>query len=282
MLKKIKREIHLLSRAEQRALLSATTLLYLALLFHLLAPLWQLRPGRYAEAFMDEARSMLDSLATIDSLSLLALAVETEGRLRSAGPEPLVQRLKSYRPVDVQGGQHRGDGQHQGDGRLQQVDSAKLKNGWSSPAKWGRPVEKGRQVEKGLPVELNTADSLSLLPLPGIGPVLAGRIIKYRRLLGGFHDPAQLREVYGLREETYLRLRDRVKTDSFLVRSLDVNQASFRELLRHPYLEMEHVRAISAYRDFRGRVEEPGELLDEAVLPDSVFLRIRPYLEVAD
>ena len=35
-------------------------------------------------------------------------------------------------------------------------------------------------------ISINSADSADLLPLPGIGPVFAGRIIKYRNLLGGF------------------------------------------------------------------------------------------------
>ncbi len=35
-------------------------------------------------------------------------------------------------------------------------------------------------------IELNSSDSASLETLPGIGPVLSARIIKYRNLLGGF------------------------------------------------------------------------------------------------
>ena len=34
-------------------------------------------------------------------------------------------------------------------------------------------------------LDLNRADSADLLPLPGIGPVFASRIIRYRDLLGG-------------------------------------------------------------------------------------------------
>ena len=36
-------------------------------------------------------------------------------------------------------------------------------------------------------IHLNTADSVQLLPLPGIGPVFAGRIIRYRNLLDGYY-----------------------------------------------------------------------------------------------
>ena len=48
-------------------------------------------------------------------------------------------------------------------------------------------------------MELNTADSLSLQQLPGIGPVYASRIVRYRDRLGGFffHSAAIGRIRYG-------------------------------------------------------------------------------------
>ena len=65
-----------------------------------------------------------------------------------------------------------------------------------------------QHVDKGTAaiayVELNSADSLELLGLKGIGPVFASRILKYRNLLGGFYSVSQLLEVYGFPEETYL------------------------------------------------------------------------------
>src|SRR5665647_1059817 len=48
-------------------------------------------------------------------------------------------------------------------------------------------------------LDLNSADSLHLLEIPGIGPVFASRIIRYRTLLGGYYAVDQLREVYGMR-----------------------------------------------------------------------------------
>ena len=46
-------------------------------------------------------------------------------------------------------------------------------------------------------VDINTADSLDLQQLTGIGPSFSKRIIKYRELLGGYYDIKQVLEVYG-------------------------------------------------------------------------------------
>ena len=50
-----------------------------------------------------------------------------------------------------------------------------------------------------LNMDLNTADSTTLMALKGIGPVFSVRIVKYRELLGGYYETAQLQEVYGCR-----------------------------------------------------------------------------------
>jgi len=47
-------------------------------------------------------------------------------------------------------------------------------------------------------VNLNSADEATLVALPGIGPVLAGRIIAYRQQHGPFHSVEQLDDVQGI------------------------------------------------------------------------------------
>ena len=129
-----------------------------------------------------------------------------------------------------------------------------------------------------LPIDINRADSVQLLPLPGIGPVFAGRLIKYRGLLGGYASVDQLMEVYGMSMETFDMIADRIVIDTTSLIKLDLNIATFRELLRHPYLEYENVKALVNYRDFKGDIQSIRELQDNFILPDSVLNRVIPYI----
>lgn len=47
-------------------------------------------------------------------------------------------------------------------------------------------------------IDLNRADAAELDRLPGIGPVLASRIVAYRSQIGGFHSPDELLGVRGI------------------------------------------------------------------------------------
>jgi competence protein ComEA len=60
------------------------------------------------------------------------------------------------------------------------------------------------------PVDLNTATVEQLDTLPGLGPVLAQRIIEYRSSRGRFESVEELREVTGIGERKFADLRDRV------------------------------------------------------------------------
>ena len=74
---------------------------------------------------------------------------------------------------------------------------------------------KGKESRKSIRydtvrVELNSADTTELKRLHGIGSVLSARIVKYRKKLGHFTSVEQLKNVYGLSEETYQQIEPHI------------------------------------------------------------------------
>ena len=148
-----------------------------------------------------------------------------------------------------------------------------------SPGHYTVPAYQTKTKTTAKPIDINRADSAQLLLLPGIGPVFAGRIIKYRDLLGGFVSIDQLEEVYGFPRETLQKIRDKIVVDSAAIRKINVDTASFRELLRHPYLEYEEVKALVEYRDFKGDIISENELRLNFILQDSTIRKINAYFD---
>lgn len=64
---------------------------------------------------------------------------------------------------------------------------------------------------EGALIDLNTATQEQLQTLPGVGPVLAERIIAFRTEHGGFKSVEQLQEVSGIGEKRYAELKDLVQ-----------------------------------------------------------------------
>jgi competence ComEA-like helix-hairpin-helix protein len=56
-------------------------------------------------------------------------------------------------------------------------------------------------------LDLNAADSLALLSLPGVGPAYASRILAYRRAHGAFTSVEELLQVKGIGPKRLERLR---------------------------------------------------------------------------
>jgi len=71
------------------------------------------------------------------------------------------------------------------------------------------PEDMAASTAGGL-VSLNRATAEQLDKIPGVGPALADRIIELRSSLGSFSDVRQLREVSGIGEKLFSRIKDLV------------------------------------------------------------------------
>jgi competence ComEA-like helix-hairpin-helix protein len=138
-------------------------------------------------------------------------------------------------------------------------------------------IEKVAEVIK-IQIDINVADSIELMKLPGIGDKLSKRIVKYRDLLGGFHTLAQLKEVYGLNEEVIMRIDEFIKVDSKRIRKVDLNFAEWNELAKHPYIQKNIANQIIKFRTKYGSIQKSSVLLDSMILNIDEYTRLKPYL----
>lgn len=129
------------------------------------------------------------------------------------------------------------------------------------------------------PFDLNTADTIQLKEIYGIGSVTARRIIRYRESLGGFVKMEQLAEVWGLDSTVVARLASRsMIAPDFLPRPLPINRYSEAELAAHPYIRHKLARILVSYRLQHGKYDSVDDLRKVAAIDDHTFVRIKPYI----
>ncbi len=148
------------------------------------------------------------------------------------------------------------------------------------------------------PVDLNQADEIDLCLLPGIGPVLAKRILEHRP----FRSVEELRSIPGIGSETFRKLQPHVcvdpeslpprvvrakpnlEEDSRSIRKespnelLDLNNASEAELVQLPGVGPILARRIIEARPFVA-IED---LLKVKGIGTKTFAKIKPYVTVKE
>lgn len=131
------------------------------------------------------------------------------------------------------------------------------------------------KLRKGERMDLNDADTVLLLKVPGIGPYFARQIVHNRKMLGGFYSVRQLLEIQDMPEEALPYF----EVNPAKVHRLNVNKLSLVELRRHPYINYYQAKAIVDYRRLYGEIHDMGQLkLMKYFTPDD-FERLRYYIE---
>jgi competence protein ComEA len=131
-------------------------------------------------------------------------------------------------------------------------------------------------------VQLNTADSIDLLQVKGIGPAFASRIIKYRKRLGGFVNKNQLKEIYGIDSLKFVEIQHQLKIDDENITPIKINECNFEDLKMFPYLSYKQMNAIIAYRKQHGSYKNLEDLNKIVLLNKEVITKIAPYIKFND
>jgi DNA uptake protein ComE-like DNA-binding protein len=113
----------------------------------------------------------------------------------------------------------------------------------------------------------------------GVGEVISERIIKYRKKLQGFSYKSQLHEVWGLDKATVNRVLETfIIHEKPIIKKINVNTASFKEVLKNPYINYELCKNILEYRDEVAELQDISEIKNIESFPIDKYDRIVLYL----
>ncbi len=137
-----------------------------------------------------------------------------------------------------------------------------------------------KEIKKKVLIDLNTADSVTLLSLYGIGPSFAKRIIKYRSLLGGFYSKMQLLEVYGFDQERLDKIDAYCEAGAGEIKKISLNTVRTDELKKHPYFDYYTAKAIVDQRIILGKFTSLEQIRTIPLIHEELFNKIKNYLSI--
>lgn len=148
--------------------------------------------------------------------------------------------------------------------------------------KWDEmPVQyesfKKKEVFTGV-IELNTADTVSLRQLKGVGAYFARKIIDYRNKLGGYLSVDQVAEIYHFPPELFEAIKPQLSANPALVKRLSINSVNDSLLDVHPYISGKEARILISYRSKHGKFFQCSDFQKVVAIPSTTIDRLCPYL----
>lgn len=147
------------------------------------------------------------------------------------------------------------------------------------PEKRKSALKKKPPLKKIVKLDINAATEKELRTIYGIGEKLSLRIVKYRNKLQGFTSMSQLNEVWGLSEEVIKNIKDNYTiVTKPQIQKININKASFKEVLSLAYLDYKTTKLLFRYRDSVGKIQNLLEIKKIQGFPIDKYDRIVLYL----
>jgi DNA uptake protein ComE-like DNA-binding protein len=128
-------------------------------------------------------------------------------------------------------------------------------------------------------LDINKATAADFKTINGIGLAFSERIIQYRSKLQGFTFENQLYEVWGLDKIVADKVLSIFKIiDKPIIKKVNVNTATFKELIKNPYIDYELCKKIFNYRNEVAELQDLSELKNIKDFPLDKYDRIALYL----
>ncbi|MDZ4839065.1 MAG: helix-hairpin-helix domain-containing protein [Bacteroidota bacterium] len=142
------------------------------------------------------------------------------------------------------------------------------------------PNQNGKDAfvsKKLVAIDINSADSIQFISLPGIGPVYAGKILRFRKNLGGFANITQVAETYGVEMSQFELARPYMRLVK-PIKKLVVNETNYESLNLHPYISSQQANAIINFRKNQHPITGIADLKSMKVFSDEEIEKLLPYL----
>jgi competence protein ComEA len=134
--------------------------------------------------------------------------------------------------------------------------------------------------KKAAPIDINTATADEWRSLPGIHDFLAGRIVKFRDVVGGFRSIEQVKKTYGISDSLFAMIRPYLVLYTATIPKTNLNTASAYELRSRADLPYAVAKAIVSYREQNGPFRSVEDLQKILSMPDSVWQKLILSLKV--
>ncbi|NVI90473.1 ComEA family DNA-binding protein [Actinomadura sp. BRA 177] len=177
--------------------------------------LWLARPRPQASATPMASATLTDPRPTVSATPAAAsssVVVHVLGKVKHPGVVTLPSGSRVAEAIKAAGGVRSGAKTGTLNLARKLVDGEQIPVGIPRPTPPPTPAASpGASGSPGTPLDLNTATPDQLDDLPGVGPVLAQRIVAYRTQHGGFRSVEQLQEVSGIGARRYADLKPMVR-----------------------------------------------------------------------
>ena len=143
------------------------------------------------------------------------------------------------------------------------------------------PPSKSRQRQPMYDIvklDLNSCDTDDLVTVPQFGSKRAAKLVEYREKLGGFHSFSQLQEVYVMQSIDTEKLKTYLYINKQGIKQLNVNTATYQELVSHPYIDAYLTKLILKHRERNGPIRDLDELQRITHAYPELIENLRPYL----
>lgn len=147
-------------------------------------------------------------------------------------------------------------------------------------------TQKEKQTHNRGLVEINTADSLQLLHVKGIGPYFAHKILQYRRQLGGYFSLSQLGEAFTIpvaslaeKQQRMDEIKAQLTVNPAHIKKININTATQKQLSAHPYISYKQSKAIPKRISRYGKLSSLDDLTVSGIITTQEATLLAHYID---